>query len=105
MGHYRAEMICDTCQQMRCTCPRKPDPSEKHWVISDDYQIMTALDFQTANNESGMGFWRRMTRSQFKSKKAAHAHALVQVQEATDSAHAALAELTTINAKLRANPQ
>ena len=33
MGHYAAEMMCDTCGNLRCTCQAPPDPCDSKWVL------------------------------------------------------------------------
>lgn len=43
MGHYRSEMICNTCDQHPCICPQKPAPVL--WLIDDDFSPITTIDF------------------------------------------------------------
>jgi hypothetical protein len=33
MGHYAAEMMCNTCGQLRCACPPKPCPGDDKWLV------------------------------------------------------------------------
>lgn len=42
MGHYRSEMACDRCGNMRCTCPRTPTPVQ--WLIDTDGVVMTTAE-------------------------------------------------------------
>lgn len=40
MGHYYADLMCDTCGHITCICPRKPKPVE--YVVTRVFQVKRA---------------------------------------------------------------
>lgn len=76
MGHYRSEMACDTCGNMICTCPKKPDPPQGHlWVVGFDNKVVTlaqwSADYPSSGHEPAMRNFHLMMMKRFPTKDAA----------------------------------
>lgn len=35
MGHYYAEMMCEKCGRVRCSCPPTPPSSKENWFMKN----------------------------------------------------------------------
>lgn len=42
MGHYRSEMVCNTCGNAHCSCPRKPTKEDLSYVLNEQFDIVPA---------------------------------------------------------------
>lgn len=51
MGHYYADLMCDACGKVRCTCPAKPLPSESLWAVWG-YAVRPAKELSLAQRMS-----------------------------------------------------
>lgn len=47
MGHYAAEIQCDDCGNLRCTCVRPDAKPETGWLIDNDFAVITVQEFDT----------------------------------------------------------
>ena len=96
MGHYASEMQCDTCGKLRCVCPPPPDLTANQWVVTDDFTVMRALDFQNKPEHGSFGFFNRMQRKHFTNRKMAETAARLECEAAVELARERLAELKKI---------
>lgn len=78
MGHYYADMMCDTCSNIRCTCPPKPDTDHKRWMVHPQSLVVmrvSEFDAEASKNKNG---WTpvlfRMGSKAFDKKEDAIAH-------------------------------
>lgn len=84
MGHYAAELMCDDCGNLRCTCPSKPDKTLHHYLVDteDQYRVITKADFIQKYTTQGMYPWVQLCHVKlFKKKEDAIAHVSVLAAE------------------------
>lgn len=74
MGHYYADMMCDTCGNIRCTCPRE-ERIDTRWVIDEETcTVMQVFEFDKAKaipGLSGRGMIMRSSLEHFDTKEEA----------------------------------
>lgn len=94
MGHYAAEMMCDTCGNMRCTCPPEPKKPNSDFIVTDDYRVVTVDEFDALYARPDMNpCLFRMGKKQFKKRANAEKHAMEMCEFAVGQARAALLHL------------
>lgn len=71
MGHYAAEMMCNTCGRLMCVCPRLPVPEDTRWMVRD-YSACQAKD---------VALWERKGATMY----ATEAEALAAIPAAIDA--------------------
>lgn len=106
MGHYAAEMMCDDCGNLRCTCPPKKEKPNKSWIVNHDFTIQRVQDFDAdpANNVSNTKYGPipqnpvllRFGRQQFKNREDAEAHAREMCEQAVEATRDRLTRLKKI---------
>lgn len=69
MGHYAAEMQCNTCGRMHCNCVSKPDPDK--WIVDDDFMPILTSDFDKKYSTPIM---KRLYRKKFDTREEAYQH-------------------------------
>lgn len=94
MGHYRADLACDTCGEARCTCPPKEEKPNRSFIVTDEYKVMTVDEFTTAHDLPGRSAHLYLLGAkQFKRRASAEAHARKMLELEVEQARAHLLEL------------
>lgn len=106
MGHYAAEMQCDKCGNLRCTCPPEPKKPNRNFIVTDDYRVVTVDEFDAnPDNNTVRTKWGgiamnpllyRMGKKEFKKRTDAETHARELCEAAVEKARAQLLELKNI---------
>ncbi len=110
MGHYRADLACDTCGEVRCQCPPSPKKPNNNFIVADGFRVMTIDEFDAdpQYNSIPMKFggqvirqpfnpiFSRLGKKEFKRRKDAEAHAMELCEAAVEDARQRLAELKNI---------
>jgi hypothetical protein len=94
MGHYYADLMCDTCGEIRCTCPPKPDRSDRHFIVLHDYRVMTKAEATKA----GMNPLTRMFTPSFATREEAEVAAKASVEHDLAQAKSRLDYLKAVKA-------
>lgn len=63
MGHYAAEMMCNTCGQVRCTCYREPPADDERWTVWN----------YSARQAKELTLWERMSARMYATEDGAKA--------------------------------
>ena len=45
MGHYYADLACDKCGNIRCTCPPKKEKPNRNWIVKHNFTVQRVVDF------------------------------------------------------------
>lgn len=103
MGHYRADLACDDCGNVRCTCPPKKVKTEKGFIVTTDWRVVTVAEFDAdpANNVVKMRYGdiptnpvlKRLGSEIFKKRENAEAHAREMLELEVEKTRARLAGL------------
>jgi len=56
MGHYRAEMVCNECDNYICTCKTKVEEDYSNVFVVDDYKVITGAEY-IAKNKQSFGYY------------------------------------------------
>lgn len=96
MGHYAAEMQCDTCGNLRCTCPPLPDTTEQHWVVAEDYTVQRAIDYQKNCGHGALAYMSRMMKKHYKKREEAEEAARFACEAAVEAARTHLSRLKKV---------
>ena len=104
MGHYYAEMACQRCGRIDCTCPPRPDPDKFKWIndLDEDFTPIRVCDFDAKHK---MGILYRLHKPKFDTEQEAWAHSktmlkdhIVHLEALVDSTKA---KIKDVKAKLR----
>ena len=63
MGHYAAEMMCNTCGRLRCACYREPRPEDERWTVWN----------YSARQAKELAMWERMSARMYATEDEARA--------------------------------
>lgn len=106
MGHYYADMMCNTCGNVRCTCPPETKKPNGKFIVTDDYRVVTVDEFDADpdNNIRRMRYGTtpvnpllsRMGKKEFKLRRDAEVHAREMCEAAVERCHANLLEIKNI---------
>lgn len=97
MGHYRVDMACDICGEMRCACPPAPEKPNKNFIVTDDYRVVTVDEFDAECVQLGRyPMLERMGKTEFKKRADAEVHARELCEAAVEHARTALTQLKNI---------
>lgn len=98
MGHYAAEMQCDKCGNLHCTCPSKKEKPNKKFIVADDYQVMTVDEFDThlRSITSVNPLVYRVGKLEFEKREDAEVHARERCEAAIEKCRAQLTTLRNI---------
>jgi hypothetical protein len=106
MGHYAAEMQCDTCGKLHCVCPPKTEKPNRNFIVTGDFKVVTVAEFDAdpANTGTQTRYGRipmnpifyRMGKKEFKKRADAEVHARELCEAAVESARAQLTNLKNI---------
>jgi hypothetical protein len=107
MGHYAAEMMCDRCGNVRCTCPPAPKKPNGNFIVTNDFRVVTIDEFDAdpANHSTPTSYGPvamnpelyRVGKEEFKRRADAEEHAqrlcvetMVHLKQWYDKRHAKL---------------
>jgi hypothetical protein len=93
MGHYAAEMQCDKCGNLRCTCPPPPDKTQNHWVVGDGYTVLQAQAYQDSCGHGQLAFFSCMMKKHYKKCEDAQEAARVACEAALEHTRQQLTKL------------
>lgn len=79
MGHYYADLMCDDCGKVRCTCVRSPAKPDLRWIV--DEMTMEAITVHDFDKKRPFGMVARLKSKYFKTKKDAEDHSIVLLKE------------------------
>ena len=110
MGHYRADLACDTCGEVRCVCPPKKEKPNRNYIVADGFKVMTVEEFDAdpAHNTQKMRIGGstysqpinpilyRLGKKEFKKRHDAEVHARELCEAAVEEARARLLTLKNI---------
>ena len=94
MGHYYAEMMCDECGHLRCTCARKSPAVEREegsWVVTPQFDVVRGAEYKKKLGDQG--FYSYMLMPKFSTEAAARRQARLDVKAAIAGAKTQLAFL------------
>lgn len=94
MGHYAVDMQCDKCGNLRCTCPLPEDKTLHHWVVGDDFEVMTVEQFLSKVHPASR--MRALVMKRYARRSVAEKAARLRCEAAVDEARARLLELKNI---------
>lgn len=86
MGHYRSEMACPSCHETRCRCEPEPDALVEHWVVTDDYRVVTAAQYTKSLEGNPLAMYYRMSRTHHARREDAQAQARRDCERALEDA-------------------
>ena len=93
MGHYAAEMMCNKCGNVRCTCP-PTKTVQSGWVVRDFKVLSTDEDYAYQREKSpGTLFVHQMTRKVYKTRINAEKAAMKACEDAVQACRERLLEL------------
>ena len=97
MGHYAAELQCDTCGMLHCQCPPKPiDEKLDHFVVDSTFAVCTGHEYL----ERRLWDWSAplyfQYKEKFKKREDAEVGARVACEAAVEAARIELARLKKI---------
>lgn len=93
MGHYYADLMCDQCGQIRCRCPRKPEPPPTGFIVNSDYTVLPASEYIAATNKYGQGHLNYMFAKKHATRELAETAALASLDADIDAMEAQLVTL------------
>ena len=101
MGHYRADLACDTCGQVTCICAKEDEKPNTNWIVDDDFSVIQVCDFDRKyatiktkhGSMPGHPLIRRANKKQYKTRKAVEKAARKQCEQAVDIVRQNLLEL------------
>lgn len=97
MGHYAAEMMCNKCGNLRCTCPVKIQKPKTGWVVTGDFRVITTEeDNKTYSKFPSSLYLHQMQRAVYKKREEAEKAALTLCEEAVETQRKHLYELKRI---------
>lgn len=97
MGHYRVDMACDTCGEVRCTCPPPPEKPNRNFIVTDNYRVVTVDEFDAECVQLGRyPMLERMGKTEFKKRIDAEVHARELCETAVEQIRADLLELKNV---------
>lgn len=99
MGHYAAEMGHGEWDQGETV--QKAASSDQHWVVSDDFHVLRAIEYQRSLPDQGMAFCYRMLRKHYVQREDAEVAARERCEAAVEAARTRLLELKRTCVTLR----
>lgn len=103
MGHYYADMACQKCGNLRCTCPAKPHKPEKGWIVDDDFMVLSLADFDAKKLKSQSKRFQplsplfyRLGHTIYKSRRAAEKGAMKECERRVEETRAQLLHLKNV---------
>ena len=101
MGHYRSEMMCNKCGDVRCSCPpKKEDVEGEMWVVDALYNIMTGAEFRKTHN-TGFSYYNYLRMQKFAIREEAVTHALKSIEDQITEHVKQIENLHTIRKNLK----
>jgi hypothetical protein len=86
MGHYYADMMCDTCGQVRCVCIRPEQDEQLDSFIVDRFEVMSVREFMDRHRGDVMLNMLLAMNKKYKTRLAAEKAARKACEQAVEAA-------------------